>query len=245
MSVSPLILSIETATIAGSISASREGIILGSDCGDPATSHSNTLLADIDRLLVQLNLTALDVDAFAVASGPGSFTGLRIGLATVKALANTLNRNCVGIPTLEAIAHSAGQSRRTVALLPAGRGEVFAQMFSMSAEGVVVALDGPTHLSPTRMLEKYVSISGICWAGEGAQVHSDLIIQAAERGGHQVAVAPVNLASPGAWCLTKPALNLAEHVASLAAMRLATAVDLSANALRAIYVRPSDAELKF
>jgi universal bacterial protein YeaZ len=243
--VDPLILSIETATLAGSISISRAGKVLGSDCGDASTSHSNTLLADIDRLLVHLDLTALDVDVFAVASGPGSFTGLRIGLATVKALAATLNRNCLGIPTLEAIAHSAGQSEKTVALLPAGRGEVFAQMFSMSVEGVVQALDEPTHLSPARMVERYINMDGICWAGEGARLHSTLIIEVAERGRHDLIATSSNNASPKSWKIAEPALNLAEHVASLAAMRLATAVDVSANALRAIYVRPSDAELKF
>ena len=245
MTADPLILSIETATLAGSISISRAGKVVGSDCGDATTSHSNTLLADIDRLLVQLDLTVRDVDVFAVASGPGSFTGLRIGLATVKALAVTLNRNCMGIPTLEAIAHSAGQSEKTVALLPAGRGEVFAQMFSMSAEGVVQSLDEPTHLAPARVIERYVKMDGIRWAGEGARVHSNLIVEAAERAGYEIVATTSDKASTISWGIAEPALNLAEHVASLATMRLASTVDLSANGLRAIYVRPSDAELKF
>jgi tRNA threonylcarbamoyladenosine biosynthesis protein TsaB len=245
VTVDPLILSVETATLAGSICISRARKVLGSDCGDATTSHSNTLLADIDRLLVQVDLTVRDVDVFAVASGPGSFTGLRIGLATVKALAATLNRNCLGIPTLEAIAHSAGKSEKTVALLPAGRGELFAQMFSMSVEGVVQALDEPTHLSPSRMVERYFQMDGICWTGEGARVHSNLIIEAAERGGHEIIATSSDSSSPKSWRFAEPALNLAEHVALLATMRLTTAADLSANALRAIYVRPSDAELKF
>src|SRR5213593_4045257 len=123
MNFQPLTLSLETATLAGSISISRGPNILASSSGDPAVSHSNTLLADIDELFSRVNLSLREIELFAVASGPGSFTGLRIGLATVKALAVTMNRPCVGVPTLEAIAHSAGSSEATVTLLPAGRGE--------------------------------------------------------------------------------------------------------------------------
>ena len=95
-----LVLSIETATLAGSIAISKGSKILASSCGDPKLSHSNTLLADIDVLLAKANVTLSDVSLFAVAAGPGSFTGLRIGIATVKALANTMNRACIGVPTL-------------------------------------------------------------------------------------------------------------------------------------------------
>src|SRR5690242_12795990 len=126
----PLILSLETATLAGSIAVSRASSVLAHRVGRPEVSHSNTLLSDINDILSRLDLSIRDIDLFAVASGPGSFTGLRIGLATVKAFAATLHRECVGIPTLEAIAHSAGVAHAVVALLPAGRGEVFVQMRS-------------------------------------------------------------------------------------------------------------------
>src|SRR5687767_1095270 len=114
----PLILSIETATLSGSVVVTRGDEILGVINGDANISHSNTLLGDIDKLLAQTQITLSQIDLFAVATGPGSFTGLRIGIATTKALAATLDRQTVGIPTLEAVALSGGVSAESVALLP-------------------------------------------------------------------------------------------------------------------------------
>ena len=119
--MNPLILSIETATMGGSVCLSAGDTVLAAVAGDPKLSHSNTLLSDINKCLREAGVAVQDVELFATTSGPGSFTGLRIGLATIKALAATLNRPCVGVPTLQVIAHTAGVSNATVALLPAGR----------------------------------------------------------------------------------------------------------------------------
>lgn len=232
----------ETATAAGSIAISRGAKVIVRSNGDPAVSHSNTLLAEIDALLSRANIPLLAIELFAVAVGPGSFTGLRIGIATVKALASTLNRPCIGIPTLEAIAHAAGESRATVTLLPAGRGEVFAQMFSVTPHGEVAELDQPAHLSPVKLIEKYGAHRRICWAGEGAHVYSDLIREAALTNAYRSADASNSAVAE--WRIAEKALNIAEHVASLAASRFDFKADLTANMLRAIYVRPSDAEMK-
>jgi tRNA threonylcarbamoyladenosine biosynthesis protein TsaB len=109
MAPEPLILAIETATMAGSIALVRADEVIGGFKGDPGISHSNTLLADLDKLLSETNIELAQVELFAVAAGPGSFTGLRIGIATVKALAETLDRPCAAIPTLHAVALSGGQ----------------------------------------------------------------------------------------------------------------------------------------
>jgi len=229
VNVEPLILAIETATLAGSISISKGEHVIGSSEGDPTLSHSNTLLADVDKLLVSTNLKVDEVDVFAVAAGPGSFTGLRIGIATIKALATTLDRPCVGVATLEAIAHAAGSHSRIVGVLPAGRGEVFCQMFTTSA-GRVKSLDDPAHLSPGRMLELYGQVDDLVWAGSGAKLYSQLINE---------------FVAPRVASFSEPPVNLARHVASLALLELGTGANYSTNELRAIYVRPSDAELKF
>ncbi|HEY6804098.1 MAG TPA: tRNA (adenosine(37)-N6)-threonylcarbamoyltransferase complex dimerization subunit type 1 TsaB [Pyrinomonadaceae bacterium] len=227
--MTPLILSVETATLSGSIAINRGAEVLASSSGNPDVSHSNTLLADIDRLLSTTNLTIRDMDVFAVASGPGSFTGLRIGIATIKALAATLSRSCIGVPTLEAIAHAAGPSARTVAMLPAGRGEVFCQMFAISSAGEPAELDQPAHLPPQKMIERYAEFSDILWTGAGAQLYKTLIQEA--RGGEARIVASDSA--------------LAIHVAALALRQFATDTGFGPNDLHAIYVRPSDAELKF
>src|ERR1044072_8567602 len=124
MSSELVVLSLETATMGGSVFLGRGTSELAARVGDPQVSHSNSLLTDIDAVLKEAGLELNDVEGFVCAAGPGSFTGLRIGLATLKALAATLDRPCVGIPTLEAVAHSLGPSQAKIALLPGGRGGV-------------------------------------------------------------------------------------------------------------------------
>lgn len=222
----PLILSVETATLAGSVSLARGKEILAGFVGDAGVSHSNTLLHDIDKVLSDAQVELSDIDLFAVANGPGSFTGLRIGIATVKGLAATLNCPCVGISTLQAVAHSAGASPGSVALLLAGRGEVFAQLFSVTDDGFVTPLDQATHISPQRLFEKYGSLESILWCGEGAIANKTLFEDHA------------------GWSLAPLVSNLAEHVSSLALIRFRENQLEHPDALQAIYVRPSDAELK-
>jgi tRNA threonylcarbamoyladenosine biosynthesis protein TsaB len=184
------------------------------------------------------------VDLFAAASGPGSFTGLRIGLATVKALAGTLGRPCAGIPTLQAVAHAAGPSSTTVALLPAGRGELFAQMFSVSGAKKVNPLDAPAHLSPQAILEKYGSLKDVRWSGKGAHVHRAVLKEFARR--QEIDFHEDFLLTPTqqGWALAPEEKNLSKHVAALALEKFASGELIDADSLTAIYVRPSDAELK-
>lgn len=222
----PLSLSVETATLSGSVALSRGEEIVAALAGDSGISHSNTLLNDIDKLLNEVQVDLSEIDFFAVATGPGSFTGLRIGIATVKGLAATLSRPCAGVPTLQAVALSAGVSERSVALLPAGRGEVFAQLFAVTEDGLVTELDQATHISPQRLIAKYGSLESILWCGEGAIANKAL------------------LETEPRWQIVPPSQNLATHVASLAFAKFRDDQLLHPDALQAIYVRPSDAELK-
>ena len=223
---SPLILSVETATLAGSVALVRGEEILAAVAGDAKISHSNTLLHDTDRLLREAQVSLPEIDLFAVATGPGSFTGLRIGIATVKALAAILDRPCAGVPTLQAVALAAGPSQRTVALLPAGRGEVFAQRFSTTDNGFVTPLDQPAHISPQKLSEKYASLENVLWSGEGAIANKSLIEQNRR------------------WQIAPQVSILATHVARLALIKFHEQRLERPDALQAIYVRPSDAELK-
>lgn len=225
MSAEPLILAVETATLAGSIALARGSETIATLSGDPSVSHSNTLLADLDKLLSQTTFKLADVDLFAVAAGPGSFTGLRIGIATVKGLAATLVRPCTAIPTLHAVALAGGVSQASVALLPAGRGEVFAQLFSVSADAVT-ALDEPSHISPQKMIDKYGSLESVLWCGEGALAQSELI------------------ENSGTGKIAPRIDNLARFVAALALRNFMQDQLVAPDALQAIYVRASDAELK-
>ncbi len=221
-----MVLSLETATLGGAVFLGRGAEQLAERQGDQSVSRSANLLTDIDDCLKEAGVLLQDVDIFACASGPGSFTGLRIGIATLKALAASLKKPCVGVPTLEAVAHAAGTSSATVALLPAGRGEVFAQMFSVS-DDVVAALDTAAHLSPLRLVERYAEFEDLVWAGSGADAQRELLLKQARSG----------------WRLAEPETNLARHVALLALQAFENGQLQSPEEISAIYVRPSDAEL--
>ena len=280
MNPNPVILSLETATLGGSVFLGRGNVQLATRLGDPKVSHSNSLLSDIAGSLEDAGLSLQDVELLACASGPGSFTGLRIGVATLKALAATLGLPCVGVSTLAAVAHAAGPSRVTVALLPAGRGELFSQMFSVSEDGRVTELDAAAHVSPQVLVEKYGQLEDVTWAGIGARAQVDFLKSQAHARGiafHEmtnpaVTESPESLGprasrplaglsppqsqdvssptlragrprSPG-WKLAPEIDNLASHVAALALQSFESGATESAHTLTAVYVRPSDAELK-
>jgi tRNA threonylcarbamoyladenosine biosynthesis protein TsaB len=245
----PVILSLETATMSGSVWLGSGAAQLATRIGDPNVSQSASLLKDISDSLEEAALKLTQVDLFACASGPGSFTGLRIGIATLKALAASLERPCIGIPTLHAVAHAAGPSPATVALLPAGRGEVFAQLFSVSQDGLVAELDSAAHLSPQRLVERYAAFKHLKWAGSGAHSQSEFIKSYAQEQGVRFAedLIEPEVDSPsqrgGNWELAPLDSNLARHVAALALQLFRSGEIQSPHSLSAIYVRPSDAEL--
>jgi tRNA threonylcarbamoyladenosine biosynthesis protein TsaB len=237
--LSPLILAIETATRAGSVALVRGGQVLASVSGDSASSHSNDLIENIETALDQTGRELPDVDLFAAAIGPGSFTGLRIGLATVKSLAVSMRRKCAGISTLAAVARAAGDSHGTVALLPAGRGEVFAQMFAVR-DGGVEPLDAAVHIKPPALLERYAAYSRLIWAGEGSHLQRELLERGAEALGLKL---ELNGEHPGqGWILARQT-ELASAVAILALQEWRAHRLVEPHDLRANYLRASDAEI--
>lgn len=240
-----LILSLETATRGGSIALLRDELLLASRVGVEDTSHSSHLLESIGALLEEAGESLNDVDLFAVASGPGSFTGLRIGLATAKSFSATLNRPCIGVQTLHAVAFGAGESECTLALLPAGRGEVFAQSLALSADGELTPLDQPQHIQPSRLLERLGQKRRLKIAGEGAHIYAEMIRAHAE-------FLDLSFTSSNAteqqsevgWTLVLKPEPLAVSVGKLALARARAGENSTPWEVRAIYVRPSDAEIK-
>jgi tRNA threonylcarbamoyladenosine biosynthesis protein TsaB len=235
----PLILSIETATRAGGVALTRGERLLAARAGDATVSHSALLLRFVAEALDEAGSTLREIELFAAAVGPGSFTGLRIGLATVKSFAATLGRSCVGVPTLHAVARAAGESERTLALLPAGRGEVFAQLLKVDGAGDVRQLEEPAHVTPGRLFEKFGNVRPLKWAGDGALAHAEAIGAQAHSAG-----IPFTLdgGSEG-WTLAAPIQILAQEIAGLALSRARAGEFVAPAELHAVYVRPSDAEL--
>lgn len=249
-----LVLGVDAATGRRSVAVARGRAVLSlvaAEAGAPASGA----LVEIDAALREASLGAGDIELFAVASGPGSFTGLRSGLATVKALAATLDRPVVGVPTLHAVAHAARPAARVIPMIPAGRGEVFAQLLCAAGADDFRELEPPAHLPPSALIERAGGLGGgLAWAGSGAHLFAEEIRAAAAVAGIPFVILPqgegVELAGElaeelnGAWALAPPVEVLAPSVARLALARHQAGRATTAQDLRALYVRASDAELK-
>ena len=99
-----LILALESSAKAASVALCRDGVLIAQSQQCSGLTHSCTLLPMAEQLLKNTDTRLADVDAIAVARGPGSFTGVRIGVSTVKALAHAANKPCVAVDALEALA---------------------------------------------------------------------------------------------------------------------------------------------
>lgn len=134
-----VVLALDTTTRAGGVAVLENGIVLASRQGDPGLTHGERLPNEILSLLSQVGKTLSDVGLYAVCVGPGSFTGLRVGLATVQGLAMATGRLIVPVPTLEALARTGweedgGEPRCIVPLMNAYRGELFAAVYESDVE---------------------------------------------------------------------------------------------------------------
>lgn len=124
------ILAVDSSALVASVALAEDGALLGEYTINNKNTHSETLLPMIESLLGFFSLSASDVDLFAVSSGPGSFTGVRIGAATVKGLAFAMNRACVGVSTLEALAYNMIAYKGLVcAVMNARRAQVYTALF--------------------------------------------------------------------------------------------------------------------
>ena len=101
-----LVLALDTTTRRGSVALVRDGVELESYAGDEGVTHGQRLPGDLVRVLDRQKLSLGDVDLFAVAAGPGSFTGLRIGIATMQGLALASGKPIIGVSALDALHHA-------------------------------------------------------------------------------------------------------------------------------------------
>jgi tRNA threonylcarbamoyladenosine biosynthesis protein TsaB len=249
----PLTLSVDTATDVRSVGVARGGRVIAKTGGASARGQSSVLLSEIDAALCAAKVSLSEIELFGVAVGPGSFTGLRAGLATIKAFGVIHDRPIAAVPTLHAVALSAGASARTVALIPAGRGEVFAQFLCVGVDGRIEELTAPAHVSPASLLRQAVGWSGeLRWVGGGAQAHSDLIREASAETGIKFfegvsAEGCASRADAGGearvWSLSSVAEDYVAEISRLSLISYLDGTTMRPQDLRALYVRPSDAEL--
>lgn len=124
------ILALDSAAKTSSVAVLENDTLLGVYSANIPNTHSETLLPMVKSLLESLKLTNDDIDAYAVSKGPGSFTGVRIGVATVKGLALGRNKPCVGVSTIEALSENMeGFDGIICPIMNARRGQVYTGAF--------------------------------------------------------------------------------------------------------------------
>ncbi len=129
------ILALETSATVASVALCSDGRLLAEYTLNNGNTHSQTLLPMVEALLSDFSLSVKDIDLFAVSSGPGSFTGVRIGAATLKGLAFGTNAPCVGVSTLEALAENAVIHKGLICpVMNARRSQVYTALFSSDGE---------------------------------------------------------------------------------------------------------------
>jgi tRNA threonylcarbamoyladenosine biosynthesis protein TsaB len=132
------ILGIETSTTTGSIAVVSEDSVIAQYSLNIEVTHSERLMTTVDRVLKDTGLTIADMDGYAVAIGPGSFTGLRIGLAAVKGLALVTGKPVAAVPTLLALAWNLPYAAYPVCpMLDARKNEVYAAMYRFDGTTLV------------------------------------------------------------------------------------------------------------
>ena len=134
------VLALDTTTRAGSVALVDENVIVEERPGDLSRTHAQRLPAEVLAVLETHGVGLSAIDVFAVAAGPGSFTGLRIGLATIQGLAFVTGRPIVGISALEALAQIASRGITAGALvaawMDAQRREVFSALYRVTSAGL-------------------------------------------------------------------------------------------------------------
>jgi tRNA threonylcarbamoyladenosine biosynthesis protein TsaB len=226
------VMALDTTSRGGSVALVDDGRLVGERAGDASRTHGERLPGE----LVALGAEWSSVDVFAVAAGPGSFTGLRIGIATIQGLALVNKRQVVGVSALEALAHLASrdlaEGDTIAAWVDAQRGEVFSALYRVAPAPLftperLLELEAPAVATPLATMSAWSrrDLKSATFAGDGAERY----VPTLEAEGPILRISPTVLLAGAVGCM-----------ASVCAERgLATAPD----AVRPLYIRRPDAEL--
>jgi tRNA threonylcarbamoyladenosine biosynthesis protein TsaB len=166
------ILSIETSTRVGSVAIMEDEHLIAEYILNVVSTHSERLLPSIDQILKDSQLTVRDIEGFAVSLGPGSFTGLRIGISTVKGLALAAEKGVVGVPTLDVLAHNLMFTRLLVCpLLDARKGEVYTALYQGDGSGRLEKLTPDLAIKPEELLTRIKE--PVIFLGDGVEAYRD------------------------------------------------------------------------
>lgn len=148
----PLLLSIDTATVCSTVALTEgtigDGLVVATVSLASRVTHSRRLISAIDWLFKEAQVKWAMIDGIGVGLGPGSFTGLRIGMATAKGLATASRKSLIGVSTLDCLASSCGGSKQICAVLDARKKEVYASFYQTNPQGAVKRISEIRAVSP-------------------------------------------------------------------------------------------------
>ena len=224
------ILGLDTATLCGSLGIIDDDEVVAEYALQREETLSARLLPAIQTLLAEARLDLHEIDGIAVSLGPGSFTGLRVGLSAVKGLALATEMPVAGIPTLDALACNIPFTPYQICpLLDARKGQIYTALYKNRAGGFMEQATPYQVLSPAALIEA-IPHQETVFLGDGVEVCRELII---ERLAEKALFAPLHLGFLRGTTVAELGLKR---------IRRGEADDISS--LVPIYVRPSDAELK-
>jgi tRNA threonylcarbamoyladenosine biosynthesis protein TsaB len=244
-----LILAVDTSSPTASFAIAHGETILASLTSTVNAPHSRTFYDHLAILLKLAGCNLKDIDAFAAATGPGSFTGLRVGLAAIKGLAHTTGKPALGINSIDALALTANVVGLTMVVINAGRKEVYNGFRLITALGLVktvgedtVGVLSESMMAAAQSFQLLASHQPLLILGDGALAHRNEL--AAYAAAHQATLRLVSRFDPqcAEWQLKTSASNTAEEIARYAGLLMNNGF---APSLHPHYIRPSDAEIKW
>jgi len=224
------ILALETATIAGSVAICDDTSgLIGEVRINVKIAHAERLMPSIKWLMESSQVTIEEIDAFAISIGPGSFTGLRIGLSTVKGFAFATNKPVVSVPTLDAFARTVPFSAYQICpLFDARKDEVFAALYRWD-ENNIIKIMPERAVSPGDFLKEITDKT--VFIGDGIIRYGDMIMDIC---GDKAIFPPPSIMSPSAATVGEIAFE------KIKKGDLADPVSLTP-----FYIRKSEAELNW
>ncbi len=171
------ILAADTSGSSLSVALVEDRVIKAEISYDSRTTHGKLLLSFIDKLLDMVGCTLQDLDGFAVIRGPGSFTGLRIGISTIKGLADVVGKPALGISSLDALAFQLSHSNKTILpMIDARRGEVYHACYTFN-EGILMRKTPESVSSPAHVAECVQDPAVILGSGAAVYGHAFMTLQ--------------------------------------------------------------------
>lgn len=164
------ILAVDTSAVCASVAITEEGKILSESSINAGLTHSRTLMPMIDSALKNGEISLQSIDLFACSVGPGSFTGIRIGVAAVKGLCDALGKKCVPVSTLEALAFNLlGRNCTAVSVMDARCNQVYCAIFKVEGEEVTrLTEDMAIKIDELEIMLK--NYENIVFVGDGAKL---------------------------------------------------------------------------